>query len=70
MKPPICQLCHRHCAGAADLVQFADYTALPPGMTGHPHGLEWFCAEHLEAARALAALPVAEAMARLEQRYG
>jgi len=75
MKPPVCHLCGRNMIGSAasqgaDLVAFADAQSLPHGMAGHPHGLEWFCAEHLGAARALAGLDYAEAMRRLRERYG
>ncbi|QWP77803.1 hypothetical protein J5226_05155 [Lysobacter sp. K5869] len=75
MKPPLCHLCGRDMRGerapeGADLVAFADYRPLPTGVAGHPHGCEWFCAEHLEAARELKSLDYAEAMARLRERYG
>jgi hypothetical protein len=77
VKPPICHLCHRDFSreldyrrSGGDLVQFADYRPLPPGYAGHPHGLEWFCSAHLDAARALASRPVDEAMAELERRFG
>ena len=75
MKPPICHLCGRNMLDAggpegADLVAFADFQPLPYGVAGHPHGLEWFCAEHLSAAQSLARLDCAEAMRQLRERYG
>ncbi|SDY19121.1 hypothetical protein, partial [Lysobacter enzymogenes] len=57
MKPPICHLCGRNMLGEGgpegDLVAFADFQPLPYGVAGHPHGLEWFCAEHLSAAQSM-----------------
>ncbi|MET4729688.1 hypothetical protein ABIE09_003502 [Lysobacter enzymogenes] len=74
MKPPICHLCGRNMLGEGgpegDLVAFADFQPLPHGVAGHPHGLEWFCAEHLSAAQSLARLDCAEAMQQLRERYG
>ncbi len=72
MKPPICHLCNRdflHTSHDGDLVRFADYEPLPPEVDGHPCGLEWFCADHLEAARMLATLTSAEAMVSLRARF-
>ncbi|NRF65565.1 hypothetical protein HLB44_01075 [Aquincola sp. S2] len=77
MKPPVCHFCNRSLdsvksrrAKAGDLVQFADYVPLPPGMCGHPHGLEWFCAEHVDAARALSRMRIDEAMLELKAGHG
>jgi hypothetical protein len=73
MKPPICFLCHKHFrspnAGFA-LVEFADYAPLPEGYLGHPHGLEWFCNEHLAAAQAQATNSVEVAMLELHNTFG
>ena len=77
MKPPICQVCGhdsepelRRSGRGGDWVEFADHEPLPRGMPGHPHGLEWFCTVHLDAARALAGWPVDEALRRLGERFG
>lgn len=77
MKPAICDLCLNdfrsemfHAASGGDLVRFADYSPLDASCTGHPHGYEWFCAEHLASAQALASLNHADAMARLFRQYG
>lgn len=75
MKPPVCHLCgtsffdepERDRRGA--LVAFADYRPLPRGMVGHPHGLEWFCTDHVEAAQELQALTLADATAVLKKRF-
>lgn len=65
MKPPICHLCGQPVDGAGDLVRFADFVPLPDGMTGHPHGLEWFCVRHVDRARALSGRSIDDAMARM-----
>jgi hypothetical protein len=73
MKPPICHLCHRHFREANaqfDLVEFADYRPLPEGYIGHPHGLEWFCQEHLAAAQAHSSDTVEAAMHALRKTFG
>ncbi len=77
MKPAICDLCLNdfrsemfHAASGGDLVRFADYSPLDAGCAGHPHGYEWFCAEHLASAQALASLNYADAMARLLRQFG
>jgi hypothetical protein len=69
LKPPHCVVCgdERH---GATLVQFADYRALPDGMPGHPHGLDWFCERHAPAATELRHLPIADAVARIRRRRG
>ncbi len=62
MKAPICFLCNKdfgseyfHFRTGGSMVQFADFEPLPEGRAGHPHSLEWFCNEHVQAAQALAA---------------
>jgi hypothetical protein len=59
--------------GSGGLVQFALTTEeelanekfKQPGFMGHPKGLEWFCALHIEQARALRHLTQAEALQQL-----
>jgi hypothetical protein len=70
MKPPICELCGTEFDPDAATVRFSDYRALPDGMVGHPDGLVWFCGTHIDAARSLAHLPEAEALARLSAEGG
>lgn len=65
MMPPYCAICHR--SDDATLVRFADYTPVPDGMTGHPHGLVWLCGEHRVGADALTHLPSGEALRRIER---
>lgn len=52
------------------MVQFADFEPLIEGRAGHPHGLEWFCNEHAQAAQALAASTSSEALSKLHGTYG
>lgn len=50
-------------------MRFADYSPLPQGRVGHPHGLEWFCAEHDVAAEALSGKRIDEAMFELRRDF-
>lgn len=69
MEPPICALCHRDQRDVTELefalVRFSDYE--PLDRPGHPKGLLWFCADHVEAARALSGLSGAAALRRLRE---
>lgn len=77
MRPPCCGLCGRdmdeHDQGG--LVSFAlrpedeawKARAEAEQLVGHPPWMEWFCGEHLAAARALAHLTRPQAMARLRE---
>jgi hypothetical protein len=75
MRPPICAVCHaRFGEDGGGLVSFAkddDARAFARrrhderGFVGHPPEKEWFCGAHIAAARALAHLTKAEAMAQL-----
>ena len=74
MRPPICALCNARAANGGvrdsqerdhELVEFADFQPLPPGMVGHPRGYEWFCKRHLAAAQKWKHLPFAEALRQL-----
>ncbi|HUY25162.1 MAG TPA: hypothetical protein VMV09_07660 [Candidatus Saccharimonadales bacterium] len=71
MIPPICAVCLREAASVPDafplpllehLVYFADYEADPEAMPGQPQGVEWFCIDHLEAAKASSHLPTDRAL--------
>lgn len=75
MRPPICAVCHaRFAPDDGGLVSFAlddrarEFHArrkAEPGFVGHPPEQEWFCAAHIEGARALALVTRPEALARL-----
>ncbi|MFM7067974.1 MAG: hypothetical protein ACKOYM_00800 [Actinomycetes bacterium] len=81
MRPPRCIVCGKTLsdidpeersgrAEAFDTVTFADYVPLPIGMVGHPQGLEWLCAEHLDAGRARAHLPSRDAVREIRAELG
>jgi hypothetical protein len=67
MEPPICSLCDRDQRDFPDLefelVKFADYESID--HPGHPDGLLWFCADHLEGVKRLTDLDSGEALRRL-----
>jgi|688.fasta_scaffold443584_2 hypothetical protein len=67
MRPPICDYCDRderdHSGLEFGLVSFRNHRRLD--RPGHPEGLLWFCQDHLERARALAALDSHEALRRM-----
>ena len=68
MRPPVSAVCGRGGDARAELVGFANYRALPPGLVGHPSGLEWFCARHLRAAQTLTHLDSGAAIELLRKR--
>lgn len=80
MRPPYCVICPRnlhddvpegvHSSEYFTLVEFRDYWFPDtPGWCGHPHGAEWFCWEHAEAAEELSHLASGEAIDRLRERF-
>jgi len=71
LKPAICPVCGRFAIEVqGDMVEFANYAPLPQGYLGHPQGLEWFCNDHLSAAKSASAMPSEEAIKFLKQKYG
>ncbi len=69
MMPPHCALCGKESElgdhRGFQLVTFADYRPLPEGITGHPDGLVWFCAVHVDEAKALSHLNSRDALGSL-----
>ncbi|MGE4164319.1 MAG: hypothetical protein AB7G23_21590 [Vicinamibacterales bacterium] len=75
MRPPICEVCdERFDPGAGGLLTFASTpesaawrarAAAEAGFVGHPPDQGWFCPTHLDAARSLQALPLADAVRQL-----
>ncbi len=74
MMPPICCICEEDIPDdEGALVEFAqrpedhewDERMEATGMTGHPPYMQWFCARHLSAARAVQHLTVDKAMPSL-----
>lgn len=63
MRPPICAVCERAVDDDGGLVQFVSRAtdlawrerAKQPGFVGHPPDTDWFCADHIELARQMAA---------------
>lgn len=75
MKPAICVLCGKSAAhikppNMGDWVEFVDYQLPVAGSLDHPTGLEYFCDEHVGAAKLLAMKTSADAMVELQSRYG
>ena len=67
MKPAICAICGKRSPMIdGDWVEFSDYAALPKEEIGHPNGLEWFCREHLSAAKSLASQSSKDAILHLK----
>lgn len=68
MKPAICSICGRFPA-TGDWVEFLDHDERQPIGLSHPAGLEYFCDMHVDAARRLAGLDAASALATLKKAY-
>jgi len=62
MKPPICAICDRDFRTAISEGGLVQFTLTPSEtekyinmkdskISGHPAGLEWFCKDHIEAAK-------------------
>lgn len=79
MKPPICAICDKKFAPGegGGIIYFKktdqdiawEKKVEAKGMVGHPPYAEWFCAEHYAAAKELEYLTIAEAMARLREKF-
>lgn len=65
MKPPVCLICRREFDPAVELVTFCrtaeDVQWDQQRITGHPPYAEWFCGKHVEQAKKLSHLTLAEA---------
>jgi hypothetical protein len=75
VKPAVCVLCGKAAIDTpspnnGDWVEFADYRAQDPVMLGHPIGLEYFCDEHVAAAKHLTSKPSTEVLAQLREQLG
>lgn len=75
MRPAICQLCGKPAIAElspnqGDWVEFADYQRLEHFPLGHPVGLEYFCDQHLAAAKVLASSTAEAAIKELKEQYG
>jgi len=75
MRPSICVLCGKPYIdetgpNRGSYVKFADYRPGVPYTLIEAVGKIYFCDEHVAMARSLASLPMEEALAELENRYG
>lgn len=66
MKPAICSICGKFPA-TGDWVAFQDHDERQPIGLSHPPGLEYFCDEHVGAARRLVSLDAASALEALKK---
>ena len=74
MKPAICKICAKPSIdeippNQGDWIQFADYEPPSASSIGHPRGLEYFCDEHLSAAKRLESMASADALAELRKQF-
>lgn len=53
-----------------DWIEFSDYRPQDTTSLSHPPGLEYFCDEHVEAAKLLASMPSTEVLTALEEQFG
>lgn len=75
MKLAVCVLCgegawETPAPNSGDWVRFSEYVQIDHPPLGHPDGLEYYCNEHVGAARELSSKTSAEALAELRQRFG
>ncbi len=73
MRMPICMICgtpaiHQQPPKGGEWVKFADYVDQGFSMADHD-GLEYFCGNHVAAARALAAKTSTDALADLKKQF-
>lgn len=79
MRPPICALCDRDIdPDQGGLVEFAktggddawyERARQDPDFVGTPPNIDWFCAEHFEAASALSESSRQEALDELREQF-
>ena len=75
MKPAICMLCGKPSVdvkppGKGDWVEFSNYHPSDSFSLDHPEGLEYFCDEHLAAAKLFSAKASSDALAELRRQFG
>ncbi|WP_221796538.1 hypothetical protein [Oceanobacter mangrovi] len=71
MKPVICTVCGKAPKSSqdGDWLAFADFKASEVSDLSHPGGLEYFCGEHLDAARRLQGMIAIEAIGELQRQF-
>ena len=71
MKPAVCIICGNSSSQIeGDWVEFSDYVPLSKNEIGHPKGLEWFCRNHLSAAKSFANYPSEDGIYLLKNKFG
>lgn len=70
MKPAVCCICGKIPATAheGDWLEFQDYHSEGIGIS-HPAGLEYFCDEHVAAARSLTGMDSMDALKQMRTAY-
>ncbi|HIG66084.1 MAG TPA: hypothetical protein EYQ43_11160 [Methyloprofundus sp.] len=71
MRPAICKVCNISAVQSpnGEWVTFLDYKSLDEEEIGHPDGLEWFCENHIEAAKLLSHKNYSDALQELQKKY-
>jgi hypothetical protein len=75
MKPGICVLCGKPCVdeiapNEGSYVKFSDYEEPEIFSLDDPTGMEYFCDEHVKAAKALSTFTSKDALAALKKQLG
>ena len=75
MKPGICVLCGKLCVdeippNEGSYVKFSDYQELEICSLDDPIGMEYFCDEHVKAARVLSSFTSKDALVALQKQHG
>lgn len=76
MKPGICALCGKSCVveeiafNKGSYVKFSDYKKVESFSLDYPTGVEFFCDEHVTAAKALTTFTTKEAIVALKKQFG
>ena len=71
MRPAICGVCQTTAVHSpkGEWVSFSDYKSLDNEEIGHPVGLEWICANHVEDAKLLTNKSASDALSELRKKY-
>ncbi len=77
MRPPICVVCSKRFLEKGGMVQFkltekekeSSKKFKMSGFIGHPIGLEWFCEKHIDEAKRLSHLTLADALKIMRKKH-
>lgn len=75
MKPGICVLCGKPCVdevapNTGDYIKFSDYQEPAEFSLDDATGMEYFCDEHVNAAKDLSSFTSKDALAALKDQFG